>query len=303
MVMATNGRHGKAVNVFSASKVCRMLSWQVGRVKITRIVEMDLPVPLVAMPMATSAELRQSRWLYPHFVDDDDTLKLSVHALLVEAPGLKIIVDTCVGNDRPREITGDVPLATPFLQHLADAGCSREDVTAVVCTHLHVDHVGWNTLLDDGKWIPTFPNARYLIGRQEHDFWSVHDDEEQRTMFGDSIAPIFDAGLARLVAMDHVITPEIRLTPSIGHTPGHVCVSIDSEGDRAVITGDMLHHPCQFAHPDWILGDNDREAAVHTRTRLFSQWADERILVIGTHFAAPTAGYVVRDGAAFRFEV
>jgi glyoxylase-like metal-dependent hydrolase (beta-lactamase superfamily II) len=281
-----------------------MLSWQVGRVKITRIVEMDLPVPVAAMRQATPETLRQSAWLYPHFVSEDDaTLKLSIHALLVEAPELKLVVDTCIGNDRPREITGGQPLATPFLRHLADAGWSRGGVDAVVCTHLHTDHVGWNTMLENGKWAPTFPRARYLIGRQEYAFWSVHDDEEQQAMLGDSVRPIFDAGLAELVELNHVISPEIRLTPSIGHTPGHVSVMIESEGERAVITGDMAHHPCQMAHPDWSLGDDDPKAAALTRGRLFAEWANQPILVIGTHFAAPTAGHVVRDGAAFRFAV
>jgi glyoxylase-like metal-dependent hydrolase (beta-lactamase superfamily II) len=282
-----------------------MLTWQVGRVKITRIVEMDLPVPATAViPQATPAELRKSAWLYPHFVSEDDSiLKLSVHALLVDAPGLKLVVDTCVGNDRPREITGGEPLATPFLQYLGEAGWSRDGVDAVVCTHLHVDHVGWNTMLENGKWTPTFPKARYLIGRSEYDFWSTHKDEEQQTMLSDSVKPILDAGLAQLVELDHVISPEIRLTPSIGHTPGHVSVVIESEGERAVITGDMAHHPSQLAHLDWAFGDHDPKAAVLTRSRLFGEWANQPILVIGTHFPAPTAGHVVRDGAVFRFEV
>jgi glyoxylase-like metal-dependent hydrolase (beta-lactamase superfamily II) len=281
-----------------------MLSWQVGRVKITRIVEMDLPVPASVIPQATPQELRKLEWLYPHFVSGDDTiLNLSIHALLVDAPGLKLVVDTCVGNDRPREITGGQPLATPFLQHLGDAGWSRDGVDAVVCTHLHVDHVGWNTMLENGKWAPTFPKARYLIGRREYDFWSAYDDEEQQTMIGDSVKPIFDAGLVQLVELDHVISPEIRLTPSIGHTPGHVSVMIESEGERAVITGDMTHHPCQMAHPEWAFADTDPAAAVLTRSRLFAAWADQTILVIGTHFPAPTAGHVIRDGAAFRFAV
>jgi glyoxylase-like metal-dependent hydrolase (beta-lactamase superfamily II) len=191
-----------------------MLSWQVGRVKITRIVEMDLPVPLMFMLGATAAELRKSAWLYPHFIGEDDTLKLSIHTLLVEAPGLKLVVDTCIGNDRPREITGGQPLGTAFLQRLAEAGWSRDGVDVVVCTHLHVDHVGWNTMLENGKWAPTFPTARYFIGRHEYDFWSAHDDEEQQAMLGDSVKPIVDAGLVQLVDMNHVISPEIRLTPS-----------------------------------------------------------------------------------------
>ena len=120
-------------------------------------------------------------------------------------------------------------------------------------------------------------------------------------MLGDSVKPIFDAGLVQLVELDHVISPEIRLTPSIGHTPGHVSVMIESEGERAVITGDMSHHPCQLAHPDWSpMFDTDRKASAETRARLFAEWADAPILVIGTHSAAPTAGRIRRNGQAFR---
>jgi len=173
----------------------------------------------------------------------------------------------------------------------------------VLCTHLHVDHVGWNTMLEGGRWVPTFPKARYLIGRHEYEWMLTVDDDEQRTMLGDSIQPILDAGLIELVEMDHIVSPEIRLTPSIGHTPGHVSVLIESEGQRAVITGDMVHHPSQMAHLDWSFGDNDKAAGVLTRSRLLAEWADQPILVIGTHFAAPTAGHIHRDGAAFKFEV
>ena len=180
-----------------------MLSWKVGRVTVTRIVEMDLPVPFaLALPQATREDLRELEWLYPHFVGEDDTLKLSVHALLVEAPGLRLIVDTCVGNDRPREITGGQPLTTPFLEYLGEVGWSRDAVDAVICTHLHVDHVGWNTMLEHGKWVPTFPRAQYFIGRLEYAYWKEYDDEEQQAMLGDSIRPIFDAGLVRLVELD-----------------------------------------------------------------------------------------------------
>lgn len=281
-----------------------MLSWQVGRVKITRIVEMDLPVPASVIAEATPEALRQLPWLYPHFVSDDDsTLNLSVHALLVEAPGLRLVVDTCVGNDRPREFTGGEALSTPFLEQLGEAGWSRDGVDAVVCTHLDVDHIGWNTMLEAGRWVPTFPRARYLIGRREYEFWKGVDEAEQVAAMADSIKPIFDAGLVELVEQDHVLSPEVRLTPSNGHTPGHVSVLIESDGERAVITGDMTHHPCQMAHPDWTLADIDREVAVRTRSRLFAEWADQPILVIGTHFAAPTAGHIVRDGEVFRFVV
>jgi len=284
-----------------------MLSWKIGAVTVTRIVEIDLPVPYSAarpfLAEATPEALRQIPWLYPNYVTEDGHLRLSIHALLVEAPGVRLVVDTCIGNDRPRNLIGGQALATDFLARFTEAGWTREGVDAVVCTHLHVDHVGWNTMLEDGKWVPTFPKARYLIGRQEYAHWSAEGDADQQTILADSIQPVFDAGLVDLVEMDHRISPELRLVPTPGHTPGHVSVAIESEGQRALITGDMVHHPCQLAHPEWSPPfDSDPQASAVMRLGVFSELADQPVLVIGTHFAAPTAGHVKRDGAAFRFD-
>jgi len=284
-----------------------MLTWKIGAVTVTRIVEIELPVPYSeARPFLAEARpevLKTIPWLYPNYVNDDGALRLSIHALLVEAPGLRLVVDTCIGNDRPRSLLGGQALATDFLDQLAAAGWSRESVDHVVCTHLHVDHVGWNTLLVDGKWVPTFPKAKYLIGAQEYAHWSAHEDAEQQVILSDSVQPIFDAGLAELVEMDHRLSPEVRLIPTPGHTPGHVSVMIESEGQVAMITGDAVHHPCQLAHPDWSPPfDSDGKASAVMRRQLFEDAADKPVLVIGTHFAAPTAGHVVRDGKAYRFD-
>ena len=285
-----------------------MLQWKIGVVTVTRIVELEVPVPYDPahpfLPGATPARLREMPWLYPHFVTEEGHLKLSIHALVVRAPGLTLVVDTCVGNDKPRALMGGVALQTAFLESLAAAGCAPESVDAVVCTHLHVDHVGWNTRLVEGQWVPTFPNARYLIGRREYEHWSADGDPEQQEILADSVKPIFDSGLATLVEMDHRISPEISLMPTPGHTPGHVSVLIESQGERAMITGDMLHHPCQFGHPEWSPPfDSDPLAGAGMRRSVMERVAGEPVLVIGTHFAAPTAGHVVRDGDAFRFEV
>jgi glyoxylase-like metal-dependent hydrolase (beta-lactamase superfamily II) len=140
-----------------------MLNWQVGAVKITRVVEMPMSIPYdpdgFFLHDATPEALKASPWLYPHFASEDGTLLPSIHALLVETPELRLVIDTCIGNDKPRNLLNGNPLATPFLQRLAAVGWSRENVDAVVCTHLHVDHVGWNTMLVDGAWVPTFPRA------------------------------------------------------------------------------------------------------------------------------------------------
>jgi glyoxylase-like metal-dependent hydrolase (beta-lactamase superfamily II) len=142
-----------------------------------------------------------------------------------------------------------------------------------------------------------------LIGRQEYDHWRAENDGEAPAILGDSVQPIFDAGLAELVEMDHRISAELRLTPTTGHTPGHVSVMIESDGESAMITGDIMHHPCQIAHPEWAPSfDSDRAAAVATRRRVLDALADTPVLVIGTHFAAPTAGRIRRDGDAYRLE-
>jgi glyoxylase-like metal-dependent hydrolase (beta-lactamase superfamily II) len=285
-----------------------MLKWTIGDVTITRVLELEVPVaysekrPFVieARPEA----LREMPWLYDHFVTPEGHLMLAVQALVVDAPGLKLIVDTCVGNDKPRRMTGRTALQTDFLGLLAAAGCEPESVQAVVCTHLHVDHVGWNTRLVDGKWVPTFPNARYLLGRTEFEHFRSASDAESGAIMADSVQPIFDAGLVEFVEMDQRLSPEIRLTPTPGHTPGHVSVAIESKGERALISGDSVHHPCQIGRPGWsTLLDADREHASATRLALLDSLADQPVLLIGTHFAAPTAGRVKREGSSFRFEV
>lgn len=285
-----------------------MLEWQIGKVTVSRIEETEMAAVAGSkhafLPQATPENLREMPWLYPHFVGEDGTMKLSVHALLVRAPGINMVVDTCFGNDKPRALLGRKPLQTAFLDTLASTGCAAEAVDTVVCTHLHVDHVGWNTRLEGDRWVPTFPNARYLMGRQEYEHWSNEDDPENQAILSDSVQPIFDHGLATLVEMDHRISPELRLIPTPGHTPGHVSVMIESEGERALITGDVLHHPCQFGRPEWSpVFDSDPDAGARTRRSVMDDVADAPVLVIGTHFAAPTAGHVLRDGNAFRFNV
>jgi glyoxylase-like metal-dependent hydrolase (beta-lactamase superfamily II) len=225
---------------------------------------------------------------------------------MVEAPGRRIIVDTCLGNDKKdRRIPTWNDRHGRFLEDLAAAGFPSETIDTVLCTHLHVDHVGWNTMLVDGQWVPTFPKARYLFGRVEYEHWSTQTERpDMLPVFADSIRPIFARGLADLVECDHQICPELQLMPSTGHTPGHTSVLISSNGKRAMITGDFAHHPCQMAHPEWSsTADYDPVAAEATRRRIFGALAGDPVLVIGTHFAGPTAGHVVRDGEAFKLVV
>jgi len=283
------------------------LRWKIGDVTITRILELVLSVEYYEkypfMREARPAALREIPWLYPHFVSAEGELLISIHALLVQTPDFNLLVDTCVGNDKPRKITSNQALHTEFLHDLAATGCDRETIDYVVCTHLHVDHVGWNTMKVADSWQPTFPNSRYLLGRIEYEYWSKSKAEDQVPVMEDSVTPIFEAGLVDLVETDHKISDEVRLLPTTGHTPGHVSVLIESGHQKAMITGDMMHHPCQIARPDWTVGfDEDQQAAALCRHRVLKELADSTTLVIGTHFAAPTAGKIVSDADSYRFE-
>lgn len=286
-----------------------MLKWTIGDVTITRVQESETPFvnsggPGNPVPDAYPEAVREVKWLQPHFANEEGKMKFSIHALLVEAPGLKLVVDTCVGNDKPRNVRFWNMLQTNFLAKFEETGWSRDAVTHVVCTHMHVDHVGWNTMLADGKWVPTFPKARYLLGRTEYEHWSNEGEGEQAQILADSIIPLFDAGLVELVATDHRLSNEVRLISTPGHTPGHVSVEITSGGKRALITGDLMHHPIQIAKPDWLGGyDSDQEMGKKTRHAFLANASQGDTLVIGTHFATPTAGRITKDGESFWLDV
>ncbi len=280
------------------------MRWQIGQVTVTKIVELESTGgSRFLLPQATPEEVRPIEWLVPDFADENGRLKLSIHSLIIETPGRRIMVDTCLGNDKQgRRIPHWNERQGSFLADIAAAGYPAESIDTVLCTHLHTDHTGWNTMLVDGKWVPTFPKARYLYGRKEYEHWAhLRATGAENPVFDDSVQPIVDAGLVELVESDHQLCPEVSLVPSYGHTPGHCSVRIASGGEEGFITGDMAHHPCQMARLDWSsLADSDPKAAAETRRRVFGELAGKPILVIGTHFAGRTAGRVVRDGEGFR---
>lgn len=281
------------------------LQWKIGDVAVTRIVEIEAPLPPDGLlPDATPEALRPHEgWLRPHFLDDAGNFPLSVHALIVESGGRRILVDTCVGERVMPGFEMLTPGESRFLHDLAEAGFPRESIDTVLCTHLHFDHVGWNTMREGERWVPTFPNARYLFARTEWEHWQGEESPIFASTLAETVRPILDAGLADLVETDHRVTDEVWLESTPGHTPGHVAVRIASRGEQALITGDLTHHPVQWAEPAWGMpADHDSERAAATRRRLLDEHADTPTLVIGTHYAAPTAGRLVRDGAGFRFE-
>lgn len=281
-----------------------MLTWKIGDVEITRVVEVVTPTPgPMLIPDAVPESLTPLHdWLRPHFLDEQGRMLLSIHAFAIRSGDARIVVDTCLGAGKARPFPEWSDLQTSFLSDLEEAGFPPESVDRVLCTHLHFDHVGWNTIRDGDRWVPTFANARYLVGEPEWAFWEREDDPFAPEAKSDSILPVFEAGLVDLVDTDHVVTDEVRLVPTPGHTPGHVSVAIESRGERAIITGDLFHHPLQMRHPDWDnVADVDRELARRTRLAFLEEHADQPVLVLGTHFNAPTSGRIVRDGDAYRF--
>jgi glyoxylase-like metal-dependent hydrolase (beta-lactamase superfamily II) len=242
-------------------------------------------------------------WLKPHFLNDDGTLPLSIHALVLESMGQTMIVDTCLGSRPTPGFDTMSHLQTAFLADFAAAGFDLNHVDVVMCTHLHFDHVGWNTRLVDDKWVPTFPNARYLFSRVEYEHWDSGAPGVAVT-FGEAVRPVMEAGQADLVDMDHRVNDEVWFEPTPGHSPGHVSVRISSAGADAVITGDMVHHPVQFVAPHWVMSaDGDPALARTTRSGFRDRYADSGVRVFGTHFGGPSTGHLVRRGESYRFEV
>lgn len=280
-----------------------VLRWRIGDITITRIQEWVGPGLQMLLPDATRENLTEIGWIGPYVNDRGDALA-SIHSLAIEVDDRRILVDTCVGNDKNR-----LPMKIwhmrqgPFLDDLHEVGFAPSVVDTVVCTHLHTDHVGWNTRLVDDRWVPTFSNARTIVARAEWEHWSADDTVGMVETLADSVQPLFDADLVDLVETDHEIAHGVRLEPTPGHTPGHTSVSIESRGESAVITGDLVHHPAQFAALDWVdVADSDHDLADQTRRAFAARYADTPTLVIGTHFAGPTAGRLVTDGDAYRLD-
>ncbi|WP_406419099.1 MBL fold metallo-hydrolase [Streptomyces sp. NBC_01614] len=282
-------------------------SWTVGDLTVHRIDEVLLP-PATGpwlLPDATSDVVSRHDWLRPDFADRQGTLHLDSHSFAFEAGGLRVLVDTGIGNGKTRANPAWHNLRTGYLEHLTAAGFPPDSVDLVLLTHLHTDHVGWNTREVDGEWVPTFPNARYVTSRTEREFWDAYDmDEPRRHMFDDSVIPVEKAGLLDLVDVRPEgtdIAPGLRLLPTPGHTPGHIAVQLSDSGESALITGDALHHPVQFAHP--AIGscvDIDPRQSEESRRKLIGSLAETDTLVLGTHFPPPTAGRVITHGDAYR---
>lgn len=268
-----------------------MQKWTIGSLTVHSVLETVVPTRPDRVFRGLPAEL--PRWLYPRYVDDAGNLLVAIQSFFIESGEDLVVVDCCFGegHDLPYQIPMD---PDQYQQSLTAAGFTPDDVTTVVCTHLHLDHAGRHTTRRDGAWVPTYPNATYLLTADEYTSWRQSSAPNRAA--AETVEPLVAHDVLRLTEMDHAITDEIRLIATPGHTPGHTAVRLESGGEVAVISGDVIHHPLQITHPDvQALPDDDPGAAAVTRVRLLQSVADEQALLLGTHFAAPTAGTVVAD--------
>ena len=281
----------------------------VGQIAIQRIVE-SICVEFDALgffPQTTSGDWEKHKtWMSPWALDPaSGNLVLTIQAFLVRTRHHTILVDTCVGDHKPRALRPfwHMQKWNTFLPRLAAAGVAPKDVDYVMCTHLHWDHVGWNTQLRDGRWVPTFPNAKYVFAKAELDSAEALHRKSPQPHFADSILPVIEAGQMLLVSSDFALDDEVWLEPTPGHTPGHVCVRLASQGEQAVITGDCIHSPVQCLEPGWFMrADLDPALASATRRNFLERYCDSGVTVCATHFPEPSLGRIIRRENAFWFD-
>lgn len=259
----------------------------VGNVQIQALQDISTPArPSIIFPMSSPEKLQG----FEHFINPRGHFTLNIGAFAVRSDGKLILVDTGIGNkNREAYRNGDLP------ENMRAAGIAPDDVDIVLITHLHIDHVGWNTVERDGAWVPFFPRARYVIQRREWEYWTQPEIGATAAYVEDSVLPLEKTGQLDLIEDVTSVTPEITTVPTPGHTPAHVSIAIVSDGERALITGDVAHHPVQLTEWEWSVAfDLDQAQARETRRQLIERVERERELVIGTHFPAPGFGRLVR---------
>lgn len=283
---------------------------KLGEVTVTRIEEMHgpiMPADQFFPDLPAHAWQEHREMLVPdHLSAEDAMVHSAFQTWLLRSEGRTILIDTGIGNDktRPGAAFWD-HLQLDYLGNLAAAGVHPEDVDLVINTHLHVDHVGWNTRLVDGSWVPTFPNATYLMPRADFEYFNPANNPDiagsvNENVFEDSIAPVHAAGQVRLWEDAHTIDAQLRLEAAPGHTPGSSVIKLESGDDRALFAGDILHTPLQLARPDHSsCFCQDPATARATRRRLLGWAADNRAVLLPAHFGGHSALEITKHRDTF----
>ena len=281
----------------------------IGNVEIHRVEENTQQVPLTLIGAPEKMITANLDWLVPDFYSPETgEYTMMYQSWLVRINGLNILVDPCNGNGRHRSVFPHFHLINqPYLERFESTGVKPEQVDIVFCTHLHCDHCGWNTQLRDGRWIPTFPNARYLFVRREVDRWgdlrgSNPHIEYNAGVYEESVKPVIEAGLAELVDDHHTISENLKIEPAYGHTAGHSILQMTSLDQTVYFTGDVFHHPMQILKPELDLGGGDNlQGAIDTRYTLRQRIADEGAFFLPAHFPPPYGGRIVCKNGEFSF--
>ncbi len=285
------------------------MKWTVGNVEIHQIIEIEAGKIIQSiLPDATPENIKKMKWLIPNYADENGILKALVQSFLIKSQGKYILVDTCNGNYKNRPSMSEWGnLKTKFIEKLKDIKITPSDINYVVCTHLHFDHVGWNTFFVDGKWVPTFPNAKYIFSKKEYEYWKSKPKKEivdDLLGFEDSVQPILDAGLTELVDDNFKFDKNVNLISTPGHTPHHVSIQIQSKDKKALISGDFIYHPSQVEKPEWgNTVDTYPNQALKTRKKILSSIADTNTLLLGSHFSNPVGGYVTKKDGKLIFNI
>lgn len=284
----------------------------IGDVRITRVEEMTGEILSARdwFPQFNEEEIEPHLgWLEPHHYNSRTAnLNMSIHSWVLRTGGKTIVIDTCTGNHKNRTRPIFHQLHTPYLDRLRSVGVEPDKVDVVMCTHLHTDHVGWNTQLKDGRWVPTFPNAKYLMSRLDYEYYFAQHDEASihpnlRGVYQDSVSPVIEAGLAEMVEGTEDIVRGLRMRSTPGHTPGHTAIELESKGRRAIFSGDVLHSPLQVPLWHWPTSVcSDPLLAVETRRKLLTHCCESGALLLPAHFAHPHGGYI-KQGAGEQFQI
>ena len=287
-----------------------MAQLKIGEITVDRVIEAEGAgfFPGYIFPDADPDGVAAKQdWMAPDFLDPASGRLLQGNAcFLLRRPGMTMLVDTCVGNGKPRPSSRTWNnMQTDWLDRLAALGVRPEDVTHVFNTHLHVDHCGWNTVADGDRWVPTFPNAKYLLPKTEFAFWAdpandaVTGTGANDGCYLDSVLPVHEAGLATLVDVGDRAADDMWFESAAGHAPGQLTLNVQLPGERLIFTGDLFHSPLQIARPEWSSKfDVDRRAAAERRRQFIGEHADADTIVLSAHACTPNAGRIVthKDG-------
>ena len=287
--------------------------YKLGELEIHRAIESEVPIfdTFTFFPDATREVVEANKdWLMPRYIDPKTIeVILCIQSYVIKTSHHTILVDTCVGNHKSRPARPCWHMQnSPFIEELGSVGVRPEEVDFVLCTHLHVDHVGWNTKLLDGRWVPTFPNAKYIFSRNEFELWAARYEKGETVpvplVYEDSVLPIVEAGQAIIVEDTHQIDDGMWLEPAPGHTPGHVMLNLKSGEETALMSGDVIHHPLQLIRPEWSSrACEDPHLSAVSRTKMLERVADTNTLLCPAHFGSPTMGHVIShatDGFRYR---